>query len=451
MTPFESDGVYAGIPYRVHHDSSIEAIMLGGLIKFKNMEHFLDAASGAASATGAAHSVISYDDPATRIHQSANVPASTKPVDYYSILLKAIQNAEQNSAQLRALVYERARFNFKRDALFGNSSVGLAELLRQVNDFEDAVARIETNSTEEKPKLVYRKQEAPEPDYPAQRNAVEIMPPQSVNAVFEDLGPPPRANNPKFGWPPDVPKPYGITAIQIIGSALLGMVCIAIVFIATVLWQSPRVSRQIEAAHEISKTGAANTNPSLAEVASKPADSSPKLPFPIPTSFGIYALSEGKLVKLEQLPLRIPDPRVALSAEMTKPSTTTIAANKPAFILFNRNLSNEAPDRLTLRVVARMARETKFIGGKAVTTPIEQNWRIRNTTLELKVSPIPGHNEMIIAREDDNLVLAPGRYALVVGGLGYDFTIAGATTSPAHCLEQFESANGPLITECRAP
>jgi hypothetical protein len=98
-----------------------------------------------------------------------------------------------------------------------------------------------------------------------------------------------------------------------------------------------------------------------------------------------------------------------------------------------------------------MVRETKIIGGKAVTTSIEQNWRIRNTSLELKVSPIPGHGEMIIAREDDNLVLAPGRYALVVGGLGYDFTIAGSATSTAHCLEQFESGNGPLITECRAP
>ena len=45
MTAFESDGVYAGIPYRVHPDASIEAMMLGGLIKFKNMDQFLAAAT----------------------------------------------------------------------------------------------------------------------------------------------------------------------------------------------------------------------------------------------------------------------------------------------------------------------------------------------------------------------------------------------------------------------
>jgi hypothetical protein len=448
MTPFESDGVYAGIPYRVHPDTSIEAMMLGGLVKFKNMDQFLAAAAGTPNVAGALQSVNSYDGPANMIHQNANVPVSAKPLDYYSILLEAIHKAEQNSAQLRALVYERARFNFKRDALFGHSSMGLAELVRQVSDFELAVARIEANAADEQPRLSYQKQEARETALSSSSNAVEIMPPRPPTPVFEDLGPARRADNLKYGWPREVTRPYGVTAIQIIGSVLLGTICIAVIFMATVLWQSPKVSPKIEAAHEIPKTATASTNSSSGEDSTKPVDA---LPFPVPTSFGVYALTDNKLVQLEPLPLKVPDPRVALSAEITKPSPTTISANKPAFILFRRNLLNDAPDRLTLRVVARMVRETKIIGGKAVTTAIEQSWRIRNTSLEFKVSPIPGHSEMIIAREDDNLVLAPGRYGLVLGGVGYDFTIAGSATSTVHCLEQFESANGPLITECRAP
>jgi hypothetical protein len=98
-----------------------------------------------------------------------------------------------------------------------------------------------------------------------------------------------------------------------------------------------------------------------------------------------------------------------------------------------------------------MAQQTKIVDGKAITTKTDQSWRIRNTALELKVSPIPGHREMIIAREDDKLVLTPGRYVLVVGGLGYDFTVAGSGPSPAHCLEQFETGSGPVFTECNAP
>ena len=74
-----------------------------------------------------------------------------RPVDYYSILLDAIQTTERNSAQLRALVYERARFNLKREVLFGYSSVDLADTVRKIDEFERAVARIEANAVDEVP------------------------------------------------------------------------------------------------------------------------------------------------------------------------------------------------------------------------------------------------------------------------------------------------------------
>ena len=38
VTPFEPDGVYNSVPYRVLPDCSIEAMMPGGLVKFKDME-----------------------------------------------------------------------------------------------------------------------------------------------------------------------------------------------------------------------------------------------------------------------------------------------------------------------------------------------------------------------------------------------------------------------------
>ena len=150
MAPFEPEGVYCNIPYRVLPDSSIEAMMPGGLVKFKNMDQFL-AASGSATATNVERSVVSYDFLATKDGRNSNVPSPMRPLDFYSILQEAIKTAEHNSSQLRALVYDRARFNLKRDILYGHSSMGLAELVQQIKDFELAVARIEANAVDDQP------------------------------------------------------------------------------------------------------------------------------------------------------------------------------------------------------------------------------------------------------------------------------------------------------------
>jgi hypothetical protein len=81
---------------------------------------------------------------------------------------------------------------------------------------------------------------------------------------------------------------------------------------------------------------------------------------------------------------------------------------------------------------------------------IEGSWRIRGQSVELRVAPVPGNREMIVAQGDENFSLAPGRYVLVLKGLGYDFTVAGEPPSSAHCLEQFQTQNGPIFTECKS-
>lgn len=44
--PFEPDDVLAGIPYRTLRDGSVEAIIQGARVKFRDMERFVKAASG---------------------------------------------------------------------------------------------------------------------------------------------------------------------------------------------------------------------------------------------------------------------------------------------------------------------------------------------------------------------------------------------------------------------
>ena len=58
---------------------------------------------------------------------------------------------------------------------------------------------------------------------------------------------------------------------------------------------------------------------------------------------------------------------------------------------------------------------------------------------------------MLMARLDEGVSLAAGRFALVVNRLGYDFTIDGREQVPESCLEGFEAATGTVFTQCRSP
>jgi hypothetical protein len=453
MTPFEPDGVYNSIPYRVLPDSSIEAMMPGGLVKFKNMDQFVASCVSAPANTNVKHSIMSYDVLGNTNERNVNVPASARPLDYYLILLEAIKTTKQNSAQLRALVYERARFNLKRDALFGYSSMGLADLVQQINEFEIAVARVEANSIDDQPSPAYREQgELLDPAHAKSSNSVQILPPRPIRPLYAGLNPIQWMDNFQHARLSEEFVRHVRFANKFIGIAFLGMAFIGTVIITVMLWPSPKVAPQIEIVNKLPKTGdTAVKHSSPSEDTTALIDSSSKVPFPLPTSFGIYVLSNNNLTELEALPINIPDPRIALSAEIKTPSTTTISDTRPAFILFRRDLLNNAPQKIMLRVIARIARETKIVDGKAGMTNIEGAWRIRNISRELKISPIAGQREMVMARVDDDVSLAAGRYALVLNKIGYDFTITGPVQSPEFCLEGFETTNGSVFTQCRTP
>ena len=432
MTPetFRSESVYAGIPYRVLGDATVEALMPNGdVVNFKTVEEFVASANDDQPKK---IDPIDLDRPLTVDGQAPqNLPASAKPLDYYSLLLDTIKKTQNNSAQLRALVYEKMRFNFKRDLLFGHSTLGLADIVRHVNDFELAVKRIEANATGEEPQT----------DTPF-TGEIEGYTPTPIPPLY--------VNDDAIRESYVLRQPRKLSVYKLIGYPALAMVILAAIIAATV-----RISQKaaVEAANEAAKISAEAVKMSAAvkeEIASQKKEK--ELPFPIPSSYGIYALTNNQqLVALQSLPIGIPDPRVSLSAEITKPSEATLTDTKPAFILFRRDLLNNAPQSLALRVIARVQRETKIAGGKATVTKIEGSWRIRNVLRELKVSPVPGQPEMIIAHAANDTPLPAGRYALVLNRVGYDFTIAGEEQAPEFCLEGFEAANGSIFTQCKAP
>src|SRR5207237_994222 len=129
---------------------------------------------------------------------------------------------------------------------------------------------------------------------------------------------------------------------------------------------------------------------------------------------GIYAIAGDDLKELELLPERVPDKRISISTPINQPSRTTLPDGKVRFLLFRRDLAGNAPERLEVRVVARVTRALSFDAkGKLVVTPVTDAWNIRNKSYELRLRPVAGHPEMLLAQSEKvDFALPPGRYVL---------------------------------------
>jgi hypothetical protein len=55
-------------------------------------------------------------------------------------------------------------------------------------------------------------------------------------------------------------------------------------------------------------------------------------PFPLPSVYGVYAISGGQLYELEALAGRVPDQRVFMSIPIKTPSRTVLADGQIVFI-----------------------------------------------------------------------------------------------------------------------
>jgi hypothetical protein len=173
----------------------------------------------------------------------------------------------------------------------------------------------------------------------------------------------------------------------------------------------------------------------------------------VPSDYGIYALSNGTLSELNALSERVPDKRIAVSTPINRPSRTTLPDGSAKFIIFRRDLAGNAPDRIEVRVVARVVRASTFDAkGKPSFVAVSDAWNIRSLSYEFRVRPIAGNPEMLLVQsEKPDFVLPPGRYVLVLKEQGYDFVVAGAVTDLSQCLERTDAVNGAFYSECKKP
>jgi hypothetical protein len=175
-----------------------------------------------------------------------------------------------------------------------------------------------------------------------------------------------------------------------------------------------------------------------------------QLPDPLtPPSYGIYAISEGRLVELKLLPIRAPDLRVAISASIESSSQSSLPGGKVRFVVYRREPANGFAERAEVRVVARVIRTTSYDTVKPKITDDEQKWVIRNISFAYRIAPSRDRPEMDeITSEAPDAELPSGRYALVLNKQAYDFTVEGPLTDPQHCLEQVTAANGTFYAQC---
>jgi hypothetical protein len=388
-----------------------------------------------------------------------NLPAPELPaVDFALVLSRMLDSVSSNPAELRGAIYELARVKLA-EQLNGEAP---QEASRLAHALETAINRVET----------FTRQQAENP-------------PLSMAHRLDD-----RAADrlEKFGSGANEPAMNGMVAsrgsfdarsdaaaAQSRGSRLfsdprragaLGLalrlgavfVVVAVVGIAVLSW--PRLRPILDGTRAAREANSAETAASRAsniasdfQAVGMPAQAPSAAavpPFPLPTTFGIYAVSDGQLHELTPLPGRVPDIRVAVSTAINTPSQTTLSEGHAKFIVFKRDSATDAPDRADIRVVARVMRSMGVDESKkAVISQPQDIWVIRNIAFTYKTGPLEGHPAMFLVQpESPDFALAPGRYVLVIKGQGYDFSVAGTITDPSQCVERVNAVNGDFYTPC---
>ena len=153
------------------------------------------------------------------------------------------------------------------------------------------------------------------------------------------------------------------------------------------------------------------------------------LVFPLPHLYGIYVINSGRLFELEALPGQAPDPRVAVSAAIRRTSHTVLPDGRVAFLLFRRDMATNISERVSVRVVAKINRSATDPGDEPQGAGQGSEWAIRNIAVDFRVAPVEHNKEMVLLLpENSDFAFPSGRYALVLKGQAYDFTVGGPIT-----------------------
>ncbi|UWU91406.1 hypothetical protein [Bradyrhizobium sp. CB1015] len=380
------------------------------------------------------------------------------------LLSERIREVSGDPRQMRDVVYELARVKLLEQ--FTHADAREARALQQV--LERAIREVERS---------FERSGASSAAATAAAVSVATSPP------VKTPGPPPIPTSaasaapagPKAGETPSRPAPPPTSLVQPKRSRAFNslvrltaiLLLIAAAGTAIVYW--PRLKTQLSALSQVAPLSerapgspepqaTAIPTPSAGETPERTSES-PKEPapaahpsMPLPTTFGVYALSEGQLHELKPVPGKIPDRRVAISAAINTPSVTTLPDGDVKFIVFRPDGGVDASGT-EVRVIAKVSRAMGVdASGKAAMVSAGDSWVIRSMSYPYKVGPIDDQSRMLLLQpEQDGFTLAPGRYIVVVKAMGYDFTVAGTITDPNQCVERINAINGAFYSPCPPP
>lgn len=165
---------------------------------------------------------------------------------------------------------------------------------------------------------------------------------------------------------------------------------------------------------------------------------------PLPTYYGLYALDQGRLVRLNG---------PSGWERQTWPSREDMPTSV-SFLVFSRELGADVrplDQTVTLNRVASVRYE-RTSAGELISHPVGSVWVSPNLPayqLALEFEPIPGHPDMIVAKPESQL--APGLYSLKVKGTEVQnsrFGVAWSSVQQAayaaeNCVEQYPDGYQP--------
>jgi hypothetical protein len=391
-----------------------------------------------------------------------NLAAKSSEVDFAIVLSRVIVSIENDPAQLRNAVYELARMKLQTELSQREVPIKVSEKRDLALALESAIQRVETVSSKHDHLRVL--QSLDRFTNRSEVDASEIMIEGREPALIMQSPSPHTTHLPSFLTPvvggsrKIEPSWHWMSAAPL---ARMAMVAILAVVLCAVLdrqfgvfgRQAPQPFASV--VHKIERLEAKPVIQASADALQMPitTTSTQPLGFPLPNVYGIYAVSGGQLHELEPLVGRVPDQRVLMSTPVKTASRTVLPDGRAVFIIYRRDAANSAPERVSVRVIAKVLRAMTFnTAGQASTTNVQDTWTIRNISYDFRVAPFGEGSEMLMIRpENEDFVLPAGRYGLVIKGQAYDFTVAGPITEAAQCLEGIKAENGTFYSECRRP
>jgi hypothetical protein len=371
-------------------------------------------------------------------------PADIAAADSLCLILSRIIDSSKNDpAQLRKVIYELARVTINNEGELSSSQVTTLETSRYLRALDAAIERIESfSSEEEEVRGLLSRYRGIERTNSSANNALVInygpvetyvAKPRQVLAGAVLFGR--RAN---MLWP---------TAAPLLRLAFAAIFAVTLGVVIGSRYGFTPFQNSVSPSSNASREGNNGSMLDSARLATQPPDPS------IPSAYGVYALINGQPKELEFLPIKVPDAKVFMSVPIMKPSRAVFPDGKISFIAFRRDLVTDAPDRVAIRIVAKVMRSLSFNQkGVPKIAKVDDLWAVRNNSYEFKVAPLNARADMVAIRPDSpDFSFPAGRYALVLKAQAYDFTVEGPITETAQCLERTEAVTGPIYSECRSP